>query len=121
MNNKTIESEVSSLLVSIGILPNLLGYHFICESVKQTIDDPGLMRAITTKLYPQIARSQNTTASRVERAIRHAIEVCWSRGRIEMINKTFNVKAFTPSEKPTNAEFIAFVADRMLLANTQAS
>ena len=74
-----------------------------------------LLNYITKQLYPDIAKEYGSTSSRVERAIRHAIEVAWSRGKIENINQIFGIKVYSPNEKPTNGEFIALIADKMLL------
>ena len=79
------------------------------------VEDPEIINNITKKLYPSIGEKYQTTASKVERAIRHAIEVAWNRGRIESINNILGVRAFVGKEKPTNGEFIALVADKMLL------
>jgi two-component system response regulator (stage 0 sporulation protein A) len=80
-----------------------------------TVESPYVINAVTKELYPGVAKLQNTTASKVERAIRHAIEVAWNRGRIESINNILGVRAISKAEKPTNGEFIALVADKMLL------
>lgn len=85
------------------------------EGIKLAVDNPAIINAITKSLYPTIARRFDTTSSKVERAIRHAIEVAWNRGKIENINSIFGVKVYTSSEKPTNGEFIALLADKMLL------
>lgn len=79
------------------------------------VEDPDIINNITKKLYPMIGEKYSTTASKVERAIRHAIEVAWNRGRIENINNLLGVRAYVGAEKPTNGEFIALVADKMLL------
>ena len=79
------------------------------------VEDPDVINNITKKLYPSIGEKYNTSASKVERASRHAIEVAWNRGRIDNINNILGVRAFMGSEKPTNGEFIALVADKMLL------
>ena len=79
------------------------------------IDKPQIINNITKQLYPGIGEKYSTSASKVERAIRHAIEVAWNRGRIESINSVFGVRAYVGSEKPTNGEFIALVADKMIL------
>ena len=79
------------------------------------VDDPSVINNITKKLYPSIGEKFNTTPSKVERAIRHAIEVAWNRGRIDTINSILGVRAYIGAEKPTNGEFIALVADKMLL------
>ena len=77
--------------------------------------DPSIINNITKKLYPMIGEKYNTTASKVERAIRHAIEVAWNRGRIDVINSMLGIRAYMGNEKPTNGEFIALIADKMLL------
>ena len=79
------------------------------------VEDPGIINSITKRLYPQIGERYQTSASKVERAIRHAIEVAWNRGKIENINNVFGIKIYAPNEKPTNGEFIALVADKLLL------
>ena len=79
------------------------------------IETPEIVNSITKKLYPSIAERFETSASKVERAIRHAIEVAWNRGKIENINSVFGVKVYSNNEKPTNGEFIALVADKMLI------
>ena len=79
------------------------------------IDNPETINSITKKLYPSIAERFETTASKVERAIRHAIEVAWNRGKIENINALFGIRVYSNNEKPTNGEFIALVADKMLI------
>lgn len=80
-----------------------------------SIENPELINCITKKLYPYIAQRFETSASKVERAIRHAIEVAWNRGKIENINSVFQIKVYDANEKPTNGEFIALVADKMII------
>ena len=99
----------------MGIPAHIKGYQFLREAIKITVDDPEIINSITKKLYPPIAAVFNTTPSKVERAIRHAIEVAWNRGKIENINQIFGMKIYSANEKPTNGEFIALVADKMLL------
>ncbi|MBQ9756769.1 MAG: sporulation transcription factor Spo0A [Clostridia bacterium] len=111
----TIDEKVSNIFINVGIPPHIKGYAFLREAVKMAIDHPEIVNNITKRLYPSIGEKFNTTASKVERAIRHAIEVAWSRGRIEAINNILGVRAFVGKEKPTNGEFIALVADKMLL------
>ena len=101
--------------MSVGIPAHIKGYHFLREAIKLAILKPDIINSITKGLYPSIAKSYNTTASKVERAIRHAIEVAWNKGRIENINNLFGVKVYTSLDKPTNGEFIALVADKMLI------
>ena len=83
--------------------------------MRLAVEDPEIINNITKRLYPMIGEKYQTTASKVERAIRHAIEVAWNRGRIESINNILGVRAYVGAEKPTNGEFIALVADKMLL------
>ena len=82
------------------------------------VENPPIINSITKNLYPSIAEKYDTTASKVERAIRHAIEVAWNRGKIDNINSLFGVKVYSSGEKPTNGEFIALLADKMLLEST---
>ena len=81
------------------------------------IDSPEIINSITKRLYPDVAQRFETSPSKVERAIRHAIEVAWNKGKIENINSLFGVKVYSSNEKPTNGEFIALVADKMMLEN----
>jgi len=85
------------------------------EAIKLSMENPEIINSITKKLYPSIAEKFDTSASKVERAIRHAIEVAWNRGKIENINSVFGLTVYSNNEKPTNGEFIALVADKMLL------
>lgn len=111
----TLDEKISKIFINIGIPPHIKGYSFLREGVKKAVEDPEIINNITKKLYPSIGEKYNTTASKVERAIRHAIEVAWNRGRIESINSILGVRAYVGQEKPTNGEFIALVADKMLL------
>lgn len=110
-----LDERISNIFINVGIPPHIKGYCFLREGVKMAVKDPTIINNITKKLYPMIGEKYNTTASKVERAIRHAIEVAWNRGRIESINNILGVRAYVGSEKPTNGEFIALVADKMLL------
>ena len=111
----SLEEKISKIFINVGIPPHIKGYSFLREGVKMAVEDPDIINNITKKLYPSIGEKYNTTASKVERAIRHAIEVAWNRGRIDSINNILGVRAFLGTEKPTNGEFIALVADKMLL------
>lgn len=111
----SLEEKISKIFINVGIPPHIKGYSFLREGVKMAVDDPEIINNITKKLYPSIGEKYNTTASKVERAIRHAIEVAWNRGRIDSINNILGVRAYIGAEKPTNGEFIALVADKMLL------
>ena len=115
--NISLDEKISKIFINIGIPPHIKGYGFLREGVKRAVEDPEIINNITKKLYPSIGEKYNTTASKVERAIRHAIEVAWNRGRIESINSILGVRAYIGQEKPTNGEFIALVADKMLLEN----
>lgn len=87
------------------------------EGIKLTVEKPYIINNVTKGLYPSIAKKFETTPSKVERAIRHAIEVAWNRGRIEAINAIFGTRIYLGTEKPTNSEFIALVADKLILEN----
>ena len=111
----SLEEKISKIFINVGIPPHIKGYSFLREGVKMAVEDPAIINNITKKLYPSIGEKYNTSASKVERAIRHAIEVAWNRGRIDSINSILGVRAYIGAEKPTNGEFIALVADKMLL------
>ena len=113
--SKSLDEKISNLFISVGIPAHIKGYQFLREAIKMTIDSPDIINSITKRLYPSIAEMYDTSASKVERAIRHAIEVAWSRGKIENINSIFGIKIYSPNEKPTNGEFIALIADKFLL------
>lgn len=111
----SLDEKISNIFINVGIPPHIKGYCFLREGVKMAVKDPSIINNITKKLYPLIGEKYETSASKVERAIRHAIEVAWNRGRIENINSILGVRAYVGAEKPTNGEFIALVADKMLL------
>ncbi len=111
----SIESMVSNIIKLVGVPAHIKGYQFLRDAIMWTIEDMGLINAVTKELYPGIAKKYNTTSSRVERAIRHAIEVAWERGDIETINKLFGYTVHNNKGKPTNSEFIAMIADRLRL------
>ncbi len=113
--NKEIEEKISNIFITVGIPAHIKGYQFLREAIKLAMENPDIINSITKKLYPSIAGKFETSASKVERAIRHAIEVAWNRGKIENINSIFGLTVYSNNEKPTNGEFIALVADKMLL------
>lgn len=115
VSEKSLDERISNIFVSVGIPAHIKGYQFLREGIKLAVENPPIINAITKSLYPSIADKFNTSSSKVERAIRHAIEVAWNRGKIENINGVFGVKVYTSAEKPTNGEFIALLADKMLL------
>ena len=111
----SLDEKISKIFINVGIPPHIKGYSFLREGVKMAVEDPEIINSITKRLYPSIGEKFSTTPSKVERAIRHAIEVAWNRGRIDSINSILGVRAYVGAEKPTNGEFIALVADKMLL------
>lgn len=113
--NKVLDEKLSNIFIRAGIPPHIKGYQFLREAVKLSVSKPDMINNITKKLYPSIAESFNTTASKVERAIRHAIEVAWNRGKIENINTIFGIKIYAKGEKPTNGELIALIADKLMI------
>ena len=112
---KKLEEKITNIFLTVGIPAHIKGYQFLREAIKMAVGDPYIINSITKKLYPNIALMYDTTASKVERAIRHAIEVAWNKGKIENINDVFGLHVYDTHEKPTNGEFIALVADKMLL------
>jgi len=111
----SIEADVTNIIHEIGVPAHIKGYHYLREAILLVINNMDLLGGITKELYPMIAKKFNTTPSRVERAIRHAIEVAWNRGRIETINKIFGYTVHDEKGKPTNGEFIAMIADKLRL------
>lgn len=110
-----LDERISAIFMSIGIPPHIKGYAYLREGIKMAVDDPTYINSVTKRLYPQIAEKFNTSASKVERAIRHGIEVAWNRQRLDAINAVFGVRVYVGAEKPTNSEFIALVADKLML------
>ncbi|MBU3180888.1 sporulation transcription factor Spo0A [Clostridium psychrophilum] len=115
--NSDIMEQTTNIIHDIGIPANLKGYMFIREAIIMVINDVDLLSAITKELYPLVGKKYNTTASRVERAMRHAIDVTWSKVPKETINNVFGYKIISKKGKPTNSEFIAMVADKLRLSN----
>lgn len=113
--SRELDEKITNIFITVGIPAHIKGYQFLREAIKMAIAEPDIINSITKKLYPNIAQKFDTSSSKVERAIRHAIEVAWNRGKIENINSLFGVKVYSDNEKPTNGEFIALVADKMLL------
>lgn len=112
-----LETEITNIIHEIGDPAHIKGYMYLREAITMVVNDMELLSAVTKELYPSIAKKYNTTASRVERAIRHAIEVAWGRGQVEAINKLFGYTINTEKGKPTNSEFIAIIADKLRLKN----
>ncbi len=111
----SLEERISNIFISIGIPPHIKGYNYLREGIKMAVEQPDVINNVTKVLYPKIGEKYGTTASKVERAIRHAIEVAWNRGRIDVINAIFGARVYIGNEKPTNSEFIALVADKLIL------
>ena len=113
--NRQLDEKISNFFISIGIPAHIKGYQFLREAVKLAVEEPEIISSITKKLYPTIAERFETSSSKVERGMRHAIEVAWNRGKIENINNIFGLKIYNRNEKPTNGELIALIADKMLM------
>lgn len=115
VSRKTLDEEISNIFISIGIPPHIKGYAYLREGIKMAVNKPSIINRVTKELYPKIGVKFETSASKVERAIRHAIEVAWNKGRIDAINSVFGSRVYIGTEKPTNSEFIALVADKLIL------
>lgn len=112
---RDLEQDVTNMIHEIGVPAHIKGYQYLRESIMMAVEDNSMLSSITKILYPTIAKKFDTTPSRVERAIRHAIEVAWSRGRMETLDALFGYTINTGKGKPTNSEFIALIADRIRL------
>ena len=110
-----LEREITAIIHEIGVPAHIKGYQYLRDSIIMAVKDMDTLNSITKILYPTIAKMHQTTASRVERAIRHAIEVAWSRGKMDTIDELFGYTVRNDKGKPTNSEFIALIADRIRL------
>lgn len=110
---RPVDVEVTSIIREIGIPAHIKGYQYLRDAIMMIVNEIELLGAVTKVLYPMIADKYSTTPSRVERAIRHAIEVAWSRGNMEMINRIFGYTVKLEKGKPTNSEFMAMIADKL--------
>ena len=110
-----LENRVTDMIHEIGIPAHIKGYHYLRDAILMAIEDIDVLNAITKILYPTVAKRHQTTSSRVERAIRHAIEVEWSRGKLDTLDELFGYTVSNGKGKPTNSEFIALVADTIRL------
>lgn len=115
IKNKNLEEKITNIFITVGIPAHIKGYQFLREAIKMAIDNPDIINSITKKLYPQIAEKFETSSSKVERAIRHAIEVAWTRGQTETVDSIFGYTISAAKGKPTNSEFIAMIADKLRL------
>ena len=114
-NEENLEALVTNMIHEIGVPAHIKGYQYLREAIMMAVDNIDVINQITKQLYPEIARKYKTTSSRVERAIRHAIEVAWSRGKIEATENIFGYTVNADKGKPTNSEFIAMIADKLRL------
>jgi two-component system response regulator (stage 0 sporulation protein A) len=110
-----VQTKITQIMRDVGVPAHIKGYQYMRDAIMMAVKDREIISAVTKRLYPELAKSYKTTPSRVERAIRHAIEVAWNRGRVDTINDLFGYTINTRKGKPTNSEFIAMVADTLRL------
>ena len=110
---ETLDDQITNLFLTLGIPAHIKGYQYLREAVRMVIENREVINRITKELYPGVARRFDTSASKVERAMRHAIEVAWSRGRLDSVNRIYGCKLFDAMDKPTNGEFISCVAEKL--------
>ena len=120
-SQSSLEAVVTDIIHEIGVPAHIKGYQYLREAIILTINDMDMINAVTKALYPQVAKKFSTTPSRVERAIRHAIEVAWDRGDVETLQRFFGYTVSEMKGKPTNSEFIAMIADHLSLKRKQAA
>ena len=118
---KSLEERTATLFLTVGIPAHIKGYQYLREAVRLTLEKPEMINRITKELYPTVARRFGTSSSKVERAIRHAIEVAWGRGRIDVLDQVFGQNVCSLDNKPTNGEFIALVAGKLSMDPRVAS
>jgi len=118
---QSLESIVTAIIHEIGVPAHIKGYQYLREAIIISVKDMEVINAVTKVLYPEVAKRFGTTASRVERAIRHAIEVAWDRGDLETLQKYFGYTVSNAKGKPTNSEFIAMIADRLQLERKESA
>jgi stage 0 sporulation protein A homolog len=111
----SLEMRVTEIIHQIGVPAHIKGYQYLRDAILMAIDDDDIINAVTKRLYPAVAKKHNTTSSRVERAIRHAIEVAWDRGDVDVLNSYFGYTIHNGRGKPTNSEFIAMISDKFRL------
>lgn len=112
---RNLETDVTNIIHEIGIPAHIKGYQYLRDAIMMSVNDGEMLNSITKMLYPSIAKQHKTTPSRVERAIRHAIEVAWSRGKMDTIDNLFGYTVHNGKGKPTNSEFVALIADKIRL------
>ena len=113
--SQALEREVTAVIHEVGVPTHIKGYQYVREAIVIAVQDMDVINAVTKVLYPEVARRYSTTPSRVERAVRHAIEVAWDRGDIDVLTRIFSYTVHTTKGKPTNSEFIALIADHLRL------
>lgn len=112
---RNLEADVTNIIHEIGVPAHIKGYHYLRDAIMMSVNDSEMLNSITKQLYPSIAKRHKTTPSRVERAIRHAIEVAWSRGKMDTIDELFGYTVSNGKGKPTNSEFVALITDKIRL------
>ena len=112
-DSSNLEVVITDIIHQIGVPAHIKGYHYLREAILMAVEDIDIMNSVTKCLYPSVAKKHDTTSSRVERAIRHAIEVAWDRGDVDVINSYFGYTIHSGKGKPTNSEFIALIADKL--------
>lgn len=110
-----MEIKITEILHQIGVPAHIKGYNYLRDAILMSIESPAIINAVTKRLYPSVAKKYETTSSRVERAIRHAIEVAWDRGDVDILNSYFGYTIHNDRGKPTNSEFIAMISDKLRL------
>ena len=116
-----LEVTITEILHQIGVPAHIKGYHYLRDSITMAVNRPDIINAVTKELYPSVAQKYETTSSRVERAIRHAIEVAWDRGDVDVLNSYFGYTIHNSRGKPTNSEFIAMISDRLRLQSKRSA
>ena len=117
---ENMEIVATDVIHQLGVPAHIKGYHYLREAILSSIEDPELLESVTKLLYPTVAKRFDTTSSRVERAIRHAIEIAWDRGNLDTLNAFFGYTVNTCKGKPTNSEFIALITDKLRLQHRVA-
>lgn len=117
---ENMEIVVTDVIHQLGVPAHIKGYHYLREAILSSIEDPELLESVTKLLYPTVAKRFDTTSSRMERAIRHAIEIAWDRGNLDTLNAFFGYTVNTCKGKPTNSEFIALITDKLRLQHRVA-
>ncbi len=117
VTDSDLEEQVTKVIHQIGVPAHIKGYQYLRTSIMMAIKDGDVINSVTKTLYPTVAKQYSTTSSRVERAIRHAIEVAWDRGDLDVLNSYFGYTVQNSRGKPTNSEFIALIADNLRLKN----